>query len=220
MKTIYLLSLLLFIFSCTNKQTKENYSIEELLTNNINDFNLPIDKAIDFKKLHDNLKSLETSEIITKLEGKNIEWNTVSQGLYIIADKYLKAGDFDNAYIYYKASALQYYNPMAMAKLARLLRTTEDKVPPFITKKSTFKTDKEEAYILVNSGLNILNVYKKHQTRFKYLLDKFVSNNLGMIDSYNMPSVQKEFDFNKAKAELDTRYKKMEQELEKIYANS
>ena len=220
MKNLFLLFSLTLLICSNNYQTyAQSYTLEEIRKNSGNSLNLAIDLNMDFELVWQSFKGMTQQEIESKLTGEKLNWHEASFGVYYLGSSYLMNEDFKNALECYIDAAENYINPMALVKIARINFIPKDELPSYISKLKSFEPDIEIAYLSINKAMESANfiIKKQKDDTAQYIIELVVANGLGLLDTFNTPSVKEQFNIKKADKKLKNAIKQMEEKYQIIY---
>ncbi len=215
-----LLLTLLCCFSACQPERTQQFSVDQLTNNPKNQLGLPVEESTDWLSLAEELETADSKEVKKRLERKGIELAETSYLFYALALSYFKEEKFDEALAALKVAADQYYNPLAMVRLAWIYADTKAEVQKRFPKAdlSNFEQDYQKVYDYVHYGLSAA-IFMMERFDDRYCVDEVNLISRPLTDRFiaKDSTVIGDFDTQAAAAALEQALPQLQKDFEATY---
>ena len=203
------------IGKATSKALTSPKGIQTALDNKNNKQNYPIGKPVDFEKSLMKFKDLSKQELEQILEEESLNLHEVSNALLVLANVHFQKEDTETGIPLLESAAYDYHNPLAMVTLAKANFHGYEESPEGTI--SRLIKDLEKAFYLVNRAIQTAGELEK-LTGEKFALNRTIAGGLGLLDSYNLGEIKKEFNQNEHSERISKLVDKDVAEFVQMYA--
>ncbi|EJF51770.1 hypothetical protein SapgrDRAFT_1277 [Saprospira grandis DSM 2844] len=142
------------LFSCSDQLAK-SYTVAELLDNQQNHLQLPLEQNPDLLLLCQELDETDIPGIKNRLERPGIQELEASFALYFLGQKYFQQDSFEQGLAIMEKVAENYLNPLAFTRLMLLHKTAPSRFAQLPAGQGQgFQPDMAKAYYYLHAALN------------------------------------------------------------------